>query len=104
MNEKLTGVILGAGLGTRMKSEKAKVLHEAGGDTLLNHVIRAARSVTRPEKIVVVVGHQADQVQRSVRVAGIRFAKQAEQKGTGDAARCAREAVDSEDGFLMILN
>jgi bifunctional UDP-N-acetylglucosamine pyrophosphorylase/glucosamine-1-phosphate N-acetyltransferase len=87
-----------------MKSEKAKVLHEAGGDTILNHVIRAALSVTTPERIVVVVGHQADKVQASVRVPGVRFAKQLQQKGTGDAARCARAAIDSEEGFLLILN
>src|SRR5579884_2769212 len=104
MKENLTAVILGAGLGTRMKSEKAKVLHEAGGDTILNHVIRAALTVTAPERIVVVVGHQADKVKQSVRAAGIRFAVQAEQKGTGHAARCARNAIDSEDGLLLILN
>lgn len=100
----ITAVILGAGLGTRMKSEKAKVLHEAGGDTLLNHVIRAALSVTEPERIVVVVGHQADKVKASVRVPGVRFAIQPEQKGTGHAAGCAHAAIDSEDGLLLILN
>ena len=42
MNNDITAIILAAGLGTRMKSSKAKVLHEAGGDNLLNHVIRAA--------------------------------------------------------------
>ncbi len=104
MNDKVTAVILGAGLGTRMKSEKAKVLHEAGGDTILNHVICAAAAVATPERIVVVVGHQADQVRRSVRVPGVRFATQTEQKGTGDAARCARAAIDSEEGLLLILN
>jgi bifunctional UDP-N-acetylglucosamine pyrophosphorylase/glucosamine-1-phosphate N-acetyltransferase len=104
MNDKITAVILGAGLGTRMKSQKAKVLHEAGGDTLLNHVIRAALAVTTPERIVVVVGHQAQKVRESVRTPGVRFAPQPEQKGTGDAARCARAAIDSEEGLLLILN
>lgn len=104
MKETLTAVILAAGLGTRMKSEKAKVLHEAGGDTVLNHVIRAALAVTTPERIVVVVGHQSDMVRESVRVRGIRFAVQAEQKGTGHAAQCARACVDTKEGLLMILN
>jgi bifunctional UDP-N-acetylglucosamine pyrophosphorylase/glucosamine-1-phosphate N-acetyltransferase len=104
MNENPTVVILGAGLGTRMKSEKAKVLHEAGGDTLLNQIIRAALAITVPGKIVVVVGHQAEKVQQSVHVTGVRFALQREQKGTGDAARCARSVIDADDGFLMILN
>lgn len=104
----VTVVILAAGLGTRMKSKKAKVLHEAGGDTLLNHVIRAALSVAPPERIVAVVGHQAQQVRESVRVEGVRFAEQTEQKGTGHAAKCAREVVESiPDGMggqLLILN
>ncbi len=104
MNQQLTAVILAAGLGTRMKSQRAKVLHQAGGDTLLNHVIRAAMAVMPPDRIVVVVGHQAPQVRQSVRVPGVRFAEQSEQKGTGDAARCARQAIESEEGFLLILN
>ena len=67
MKQNVTVVILAAGLGTRMKSKKAKVLHEAGGDTLLNHVIRAALPLAPPEKIIAVIGHQADEVRASVR-------------------------------------
>jgi bifunctional UDP-N-acetylglucosamine pyrophosphorylase / glucosamine-1-phosphate N-acetyltransferase len=76
MKRNITIVILAAGLGTRMKSKKAKVLHEAGGDTLLNHVIRAAREIAPPKEIVVVVGHQAPAVRESVKIPGIRFAEQ----------------------------
>ncbi|MFL6448578.1 MAG: bifunctional UDP-N-acetylglucosamine diphosphorylase/glucosamine-1-phosphate N-acetyltransferase GlmU [Bryobacteraceae bacterium] len=104
MNDNVTVVILAAGLGTRMRSKKAKVLHEAGGDTLLNHVIRIARNVASPERIVVVVGHQADTVKASVSVPGIRFAEQREQKGTGHAVLCAESAVSTRDGRLIILN
>jgi bifunctional UDP-N-acetylglucosamine pyrophosphorylase/glucosamine-1-phosphate N-acetyltransferase len=104
MKDKVTVVILAAGLGTRMKSTKAKVLHEAGGDTLLNHIIRAALHVTSAENIVAVVGHQAQRVKDSVHVPGIRFAEQAEQKGTGHAVMCAREAAQSDHGQLLILN
>ena len=104
MNDKVTVVIMAAGLGTRMRSKKAKVLHEAGGDTLLNHVIRAAKQVAAPEQIMVVVGHQADTVKASVSVPGIRFAEQREQKGTGDAVRCAQAAVSVPEGRLLILN
>jgi bifunctional UDP-N-acetylglucosamine pyrophosphorylase/glucosamine-1-phosphate N-acetyltransferase len=104
MKENVTVVILAAGLGTRMKSKKAKILHEVGGDTLLNHVIRAALQVAPPEKIVAVIGHQADQVRQSVRVPGIRFAEQTEQKGTAHAVLCAREAIRSQNGQLLILN
>ena len=104
MKSDVTVVILAAGLGTRMKSKKAKILHEAGGDTLLNHVIRAALKVASAERIVAVVGHQAQRVRESVHVPGIQFAEQAEQKGTGHAVMCASGVVDREAGQLLILN
>ncbi len=53
-------VILAAGLGTRMKLKRAKVLHRAGGLTLVEHVANAALGITSPDRVVVVVGHQAD--------------------------------------------
>jgi len=104
MNTNVTVVILAAGLGTRMKSKKAKVLHEAGGDTLLNQIIRAALAVAPPENIVAVVGHQAPQVRASVHQPGIRFAEQTEQKGTGHAVMSARQQVTMSEGQLLILN
>jgi bifunctional UDP-N-acetylglucosamine pyrophosphorylase / glucosamine-1-phosphate N-acetyltransferase len=104
MNNDIRVVILAAGLGTRMHSNRAKVLHQAGGDTLLNHVIRAALQIAPPERIVAVVGYQAEQVRGSVRVAGVRFAEQREQRGTGHAMLCAREAAGSREGRLVILN
>ena len=104
MKKSVTVVILAAGLGTRMKSSKAKVLHEAGGDTLLNQVIRAALHVAPAKNIVAVIGHQAVQVRQSVTVPGIRFAEQKEQKGTGHAVLCAANEVASKQGLLLILN
>jgi bifunctional UDP-N-acetylglucosamine pyrophosphorylase / glucosamine-1-phosphate N-acetyltransferase len=104
MTEPITVVILAAGLGTRMKSQRAKVLHEAGGDTLLNHVIRAALAVAPPERIITVIGYQAEEVRRSVTAEGVRFAEQPEQKGTGHAMLCARKQAASDSGHLLILN
>jgi bifunctional UDP-N-acetylglucosamine pyrophosphorylase/glucosamine-1-phosphate N-acetyltransferase len=104
MSQNTTVVILAAGLGTRMKSNRAKVLHEAGGDTLLNHIIRAALHVAPGGQIVAVVGYQADQVRQSVEVPQIRFAEQTEQKGTAHAMLCALEAAGSDSGQLLILN
>jgi bifunctional UDP-N-acetylglucosamine pyrophosphorylase/glucosamine-1-phosphate N-acetyltransferase len=104
MNKNVTVVILAAGLGTRMKSKKAKVLHEAGGDTLLNHIIRAALHVAPAERIVAVIGHQAEQVRASVTEPGIRFAEQKEQHGTGHAVLCARNEAEADSGQLLILN
>ena len=104
MNRNVSVVILAAGLGTRMKSTKAKVLHEAGGDTLLNHVIRAALQVAEADSIVAVIGHQAEQVRASVTTPGIRFAEQSVQKGTGHAVLCAADQIRAKDGLLLILN
>lgn len=102
-NEPITIVILAAGLGTRMKSKKAKVLHEAGGDTLLGHVIRASLQLTGPGNIVTVVGHQADIVKASVRTEGIQFVEQKEQKGTGHALLCCKELIGKQAGQLVVL-
>ncbi len=96
MTEDVTVVILAAGLGTRMRSGKAKVLHRAAGETLLNHVIRAALHVAAAERIVAVVGHQAEQVRESVTTPGVRFATQQEQRGTGHAVLCAREEAGKQ--------
>src|ERR1039458_39920 len=66
MHKPVTIVILAAGLGTRMKSRQAKVLHKAGGKTLLQHVLDTAFALAPPERIFAVVGHQAGQVRQSV--------------------------------------
>jgi bifunctional UDP-N-acetylglucosamine pyrophosphorylase/glucosamine-1-phosphate N-acetyltransferase len=103
MNKPVTIVILAAGLGTRMKSRKAKVLHRAGGKTLVEHVVATALRVAPPERIFVVVGHQAEEVRRAVSTPGIGFIEQHEQKGTGHAVMVGREALAGLDGYLMIV-
>ena len=92
-------LILAAGKGTRMKSRKAKVLHSVGGATLVEHVLRAVQPISR--EVLVVVGHQADEVKASV--AGVLFADQKEQLGTGHAVMCAREALSGFKGDLLVL-
>jgi bifunctional UDP-N-acetylglucosamine pyrophosphorylase/glucosamine-1-phosphate N-acetyltransferase len=103
-------VILAAGLGTRMRSKRAKVLHRAGGMTLIEQVVRAARAVAPAESIVAVTGHQAEQVEALLSPIGVRFVRQTEQKGTGHALECARTSVTSPeatpenaDGLVMVL-
>ncbi|HET8548815.1 MAG TPA: bifunctional UDP-N-acetylglucosamine diphosphorylase/glucosamine-1-phosphate N-acetyltransferase GlmU [Bryobacteraceae bacterium] len=102
MND-LTVVILAAGLGTRMKSRKAKVLHEAGGLTLIEHVVASALQLARPDGVIVVVGHQAEQVRARVAGRGVRFVEQTEQLGTGHALIACREAAGSARGDLVLL-
>lgn len=103
MNQDLTVVILAAGLGTRMKSRKAKVLHEAGGMSLVEHVVESALAVTSAERIAVVVGHQAELVERQLSARRVRFVRQAEQLGTGHAVMACAGAVKSDAGRLVVL-
>jgi bifunctional UDP-N-acetylglucosamine pyrophosphorylase/glucosamine-1-phosphate N-acetyltransferase len=98
----VTVVILAAGLGTRMKSRRAKVLHLAGGKPLIAHAVDTALALTSPERIFVVVGHQAEQVRAAVTTPGIGFIRQTEQLGTGHALMIAREALSGLDGYLAI--
>ena len=100
---KIDVLILAAGLGTRMKSRRAKVLHRAGGLSLIEHVGEAARAITAPARITVVVGHQGDQVKALLKRTGVRFAEQTEQKGTGHAVVCARDVVSRDGELLMVL-
>jgi len=97
--ENLRVLILAAGKGTRMKSGKAKVLHQVGGAALIQHVVRAARSVS-PD-VLVVVGHQADRVKALLPDA--TFVEQTEQLGTGHAVISAREALRGFTGDLLVL-
>jgi bifunctional UDP-N-acetylglucosamine pyrophosphorylase / glucosamine-1-phosphate N-acetyltransferase len=103
MDSPVTVVILAAGLGTRMKSRRAKVLHQAGGRTLVEHVVRTATEITSPQRIYVVVGHQADEVRGALAPYGVGFIHQAEQKGTGHALMVGRETLSPLQGLLVIL-
>jgi bifunctional UDP-N-acetylglucosamine pyrophosphorylase/glucosamine-1-phosphate N-acetyltransferase len=103
METKVTVVILAAGMGTRMKSKQAKVLHCAGGQTLIRHAISAASAIAAPERIFVVVGHQAEKVRENVEDCGVRFIEQEDQRGTGHALLCGREQLEKLDGLLVIF-
>src|SRR6478609_3095179 len=106
--QKMTGardfaiVIMAAGKGTRLKSRRAKVLHEIGGRPLLAHVIKAAQQVVPAEHIHVIIGHQAESVRAAVAPMGVKFVLQAEQRGTGHAIMCAREHVAGYRNILVL--
>lgn len=96
-------IILAAGKGTRMKSDKAKVLHEINGKPMVNYVAEAASKVA-DDGIVVVIGHQREDVKNAVfRTVNARFAIQEEQKGTGHAVHCALPEIDSSVENIVIL-
>jgi bifunctional UDP-N-acetylglucosamine pyrophosphorylase / glucosamine-1-phosphate N-acetyltransferase len=106
MNKPLNVLIMAAGLGTRMKSKRAKVLHELGGSPLIAHVVRAAQALD-PHSIITIVGHQAEEVERAVLAeAGelASFAVQAKQRGTGDAVESARSQLEDSDSLVLVLS
>src|SRR3954463_1313011 len=103
MQTPVTVVILAAGLGTRMKSRKAKVLHRAGGKSLVQHVVDTALRIAPADRIFVGVGHQADEGRRAVTTPGIGFIEQKEQKGTGHALMVGRDSLAGLDGDLTII-
>jgi bifunctional UDP-N-acetylglucosamine pyrophosphorylase/glucosamine-1-phosphate N-acetyltransferase len=92
-------LILAAGKGTRMKSRKAKVLHQVGGASLVEHVLATARSVS--SSVFAVLGYQAEAV-RAV-MPEVSFVEQKEQLGTGHAVMVAREQLSTHKGNLLVL-
>ena len=102
MDKKLSILVLAAGKGTRMKSDLAKVLHPVLGQPMLAHVLNAARAL-KPARLVVVTGHQADQVEAAVKADDIIFVRQTQQLGTGHAVAVTREVLQDFSGTILIL-
>jgi len=97
-----SAVILAAGKGTRLRSSLAKVLHRAGGRTLVEHVVRACLPLAARE-IVVIVGHQAEAVGACVNPLGAHTVLQEPQNGTGHALRVARRRLDRRAKYALVL-
>jgi bifunctional UDP-N-acetylglucosamine pyrophosphorylase/glucosamine-1-phosphate N-acetyltransferase len=94
-------IVLAAGKGTRMRSETAKVLHEAAGRTLLDWVLHASRSV-HPTETTVVVGHQADTVAATLPT-DVSSVIQDPQHGTGHAAQVGMESLADRTGTIVVI-
>ncbi len=99
---KMSALVLAAGKGTRMKSEKAKVLHEVFYAPMVTHVLDALIAINM-EEIVIVVGHQHKEVVNTLQDYPVLFAHQKEQLGTGHAVLSAQDAFTDKDGSVMIL-
>jgi bifunctional UDP-N-acetylglucosamine pyrophosphorylase/glucosamine-1-phosphate N-acetyltransferase len=99
--EDLIIVILAAGKGTRLKSDLAKVLHRAGGRTLVEHVVRACQPLGA--KTLVVIGHQGEDVRTAVTPLGASTVLQRPQNGTGHAMLIAREAIGTSPRLALVL-
>jgi UDP-N-acetylglucosamine diphosphorylase/glucosamine-1-phosphate N-acetyltransferase len=95
-------VILAAGKGTRMKSDKPKVLHHLRGKPLIEYVVETAQDL-HPEMIVTVVGYGASDVMKSLSGKTISFAIQKEQLGTAHAVLSAKDELAGFDGEILVL-
>ncbi|MDQ3832877.1 MAG: bifunctional UDP-N-acetylglucosamine diphosphorylase/glucosamine-1-phosphate N-acetyltransferase GlmU [Actinomycetota bacterium] len=94
--------VLAAGKGTRMKSNRAKVLHTICGVPMVNYAIAALKPIG-PQRTLVVIGHQADEV-KAVLPPTVEPVLQKQQIGTGDAVRVALEAIEEDEGTLLVVN
>lgn len=95
-------LVLAAGQGTRMKSSLPKVLHEAAGKTLVEHVLAALEPLS-PARTVVVVGHGAAAVKESLAGRPVEFALQEQQLGTGHALMTTAALLEPLDAALLVL-
>ena len=96
-------VVLAAGAGTRMKSRTSKLLHQIAGRSLLSYAIHAAEFLD-PERLVVVVGHEREQIEAHLAdiAPQVTVAVQEQQNGTGDAVRAGLEHLADVEGEIVV--
>lgn len=97
----LAVIVLAAGKGTRMKSGRAKVLHDMCGRSMLGHVLTTAEAL-EPERLIVVVGKDADEVEQAF-AGRCEFVLQAVQSGTGHAVLQAEPKLADFQGDVLLL-
>ena len=98
----LAAVVLAAGLGTRMRSQRAKHLHPLLGRRLVDWVVAAANALG-PRPLVVVVSPGTVEELEGTFPAGVELAVQQEPRGTGDAAAAARPGLEGFAGDVLVL-
>ena len=101
-DKRVRTIILAAGKGTRMRSDLAKVLHPVCGKPMLQYSIVLARAIGS-ERIIPVVGHQAERIRETFRDPDLFFVEQTRPLGTGHAVLQAREAIRGYTGRVVIL-
>ena len=103
MRNNIAAVILAAGMGTRMKSDKAKVLHEVVGRPMILYVVETARKAVGDD-VIVVVGNQAQKVREIIsETAQLHYAYQEKQLGTAHAVLCAMPHIPDHCDEIIIL-
>lgn len=99
----MAAIILAAGKGTRMTSDRPKVLHMVQGRPMLAHVIDAVREAC-DGRIYVVVGYRAEEVEEACHSDGVHFVLQEEQLGTGHAVMQCEKPLSGFSGTVVVLN
>ena len=103
INRNVSVIILAAGLGTRMKSNKAKVLHEICGIPMVTYVVQTAKKIAG-DNIILVIGKQAEKVREvALKNGKALFAMQEKQLGTGHAVLCAIPYIPDDTEEVVIL-
>ena len=98
--EELKAVILAAGKGTRMESDKPKVVHTIEDKPMVEYVIDAVKQAGI-EDICLIVGYKAEEVKKAV-TSKVSYALQEEQLGTGHAVKCAADFL-GDSGQVVVL-
>ncbi|MEK6690173.1 MAG: bifunctional UDP-N-acetylglucosamine diphosphorylase/glucosamine-1-phosphate N-acetyltransferase GlmU [Nitrospirota bacterium] len=103
--KKLAVLILAAGIGKRLKSRKAKVLHTIAGEPMIMHVLKKAIALT-PLKIIIIIGHQSEAVKACIKESSqaIKFVEQKGLLGTAHAVLQAEKSLHDFDGTVLILS
>lgn len=101
MNQKKAAIVLAAGKGKRMNSDLPKVLHEINGRPMIKMVLDTLAGFSF-EKIVVVIGHKGEAVQKALTGYDVDFVWQHDQRGTGHAVMLCRQALGSFEGTTLV--
>jgi len=99
----LKAIILAAGKGTRFKSKKPKVLHTILGKPMIDYVLFSVRWIN-PDQIIVVVGHQKEQLKEHINCDKCKIIEQEEQLGTAHAVKITKYLWEDFDGYLLIIS
>ena len=99
---RIGAVILAAGKGTRMRSDRHKVLHPIGGQPMIHHLLDTLAELGAAREVLV-IGDRRDQLEAALEGRDVAIAIQEPQLGTGHAVQAARDSLAGFDGTLLIL-
>jgi len=102
MSNKLNIIILAAGKGTRMNSNILKVLHSLAGSTIIDRILNTCTALSA-DKIIMVYGHQGQQLKNHLQDKNITWVKQSNPQGTGHAVQLAMPLVDADAKVLVLV-